>query len=345
MKMPICLALLAALALGFTERTSAQGAPAAAATPCKDVTGLEVICGQEAPEDLVVLPGGRWVVASSMAGNGGLNIISVNGKATTRLYPAATAKHQLDSRAFPGCPGPPDAAAAGSFTTHGLWLQPAGPVARVLAVAHGRRESIEVFDVDVRGAAPAVTWVGCVVAPDPIGLNSVRGLPDGGFIASNFLPRGVSPAERQKLFAGEKNGELWEWHAASGWQKVPGSELSGANGLELSDDGRWIYVSAWGSQSFVRLSRGSTPVARSEVPLGFRVDNIRRSRDGSLLAVGQGAQATEIVRIDPEKMTVTKVASRVDDPAFRSGTVAIEADGRLWVGSFTGDRIAVLPGR
>jgi sugar lactone lactonase YvrE len=284
------------------------------------------------------------VIASSMAGSGGLHIINVGTRATTRLYPSATAKNQLDSRAFPGCPGPPDAATAASFTTHGLYLQAArGTVTRLLAVGHGKRESIEAFDVDVRGAAPTVTWVGCVVAPEPIGLNSVRGLPDGGFIASNFLPRGVSAAERQKLFAGEKNGELWEWHAASGWQKVPGSELSGANGLELSDDGKWIYVSAWGSQSFVRLARGNPPGSRDEVPLGSRVDNIRRAGNGSLLAVGQGTQATEIVRIDPEKMTVTKVASRTDDPAFRSGTVAVEAGGRLWVGSFTGDRIAILP--
>jgi hypothetical protein len=49
------------------------------------------------------------------------------------------------------------------------------------------------------------------------------------------------------------------------------------------------------------------------------------------------------VRIDPQKMTVTKVVSRADNAAFRSGTVAIEAEGKLWVGSFAGDRIAVLP--
>ena len=36
----------------------------------------------------------------------------------------------------------------------------------------------------------------------------------------------------------ERNGELWEWHTASGWQKVPGSESSGANGIEISPDGR-----------------------------------------------------------------------------------------------------------
>jgi hypothetical protein len=90
------------------------------------------------------------------------------------------------------------------------------------------------------------------------------------------------------MLGGEKNGELWEWHAASGWQKVPGSEAAGANGLELSDDGKTLYVAAWGSQSFFRLSQGQTPAERQEISLGFRVDNLHRARDGSLLRAGQG---------------------------------------------------------
>ena len=59
-----------------------------------------------------------------------------------------------------------------------------------MAVVHGVRESIDVFRVDMRPATPSFTWVGCVIAPEPIGLNAVRGLVDGGFITTNWLPRG-----------------------------------------------------------------------------------------------------------------------------------------------------------
>jgi hypothetical protein len=112
-----------------------------------------------------------------------------------------------------------------------------------------------------------------------------------------------------------------------------------------------LYVAAWGTQSFFRLSRGpSTPLRaggtdpkRDEVPLGFRVDNIRWARDGSLLAVGQGQGSTDVVKINPKTMAVTKLIHRVDDGSFRSGTVAVEIGDRLWIGSFTGDRIAILP--
>jgi sugar lactone lactonase YvrE len=243
------------------------------------------------------------------------------------------------------CPGPPDAAFKAKFLTHGLYLQEGrNSVHRLYVVVHGGREAVEVFELDARSHPPTLTWIGCVVAPDPIGLNSVRALPEGGFIATNFLPRNQPMAALQK---GAVNGELWEWHTASGWQKVPGSEASGANGLEMSDDGKTLYVAAWGSQSFFRLSRGGAKPDRQEVPLGFRVDNIRWARDGSILAAGQGGTAptftTQIVKIDPQTLRVTEVVNRPPVGPFNAGTVAVEIGNQYWVGSFRGDRVAVFP--
>jgi hypothetical protein len=336
------------IALGLALLSSAylwaQGPPPQPpATPCASVSDVALVCGQQGPEDLYALPGARWVVASAMAGAGGINAVRVSDHMSTRVYPSPDAKQQYDAKRYPGCPGPPAAAPDAKFTTHGLWLEPGRAATRHLfVVGHGSRESIEVFTVDTRGTAPVLTWNGCAVAPDPVGLNSVVGLPDGGFIASNFLPRGGTPAAMQRMLAGEKNGELWEWHAKSAWQKVPGSEAAGANGLDLSDDGRWIYMAAWGSQSLIKLSRGRTPPERTEVPLGFRVDNLHRARDGSMLAAGQGQGSSDVVRIDPKTLAVSKLVHRPDDASFRGGTAAAEVGDRLWVGSFGGDRIALL---
>lgn len=342
MKVLSVLMLVAALLSAPWSHLAAQG-PAPAATSCTSVTDPPLVCGQQGPEDLYALPGAQWVVASAYAGTGGITLVKVSDRSSRPFYPSPSAKQQYDAMAYPGCPGPPTAASDAKFTTHGLWLEPGqGPNRRLFVVGHGTRESVEVFTVDMRPATPALTWIGCVIAPEPVGLNSLRGLPDGGFIATNFLPRGVSDAERQKLFAGEKNGELWEWHAATRWQKVPGSEASGANGVELSNDGQTLYVAAWGSQSFIRLSRGRTPVERQEIPLGFRVDNLHFARDGSLLAAGQAGTASEIVKIDPKSLAVTKLVHRPDDASFRGGTVAAEVGDRLWVGSFGGDRIALI---
>lgn len=332
--------------LVFASTLEAQAPPAPPMTDCATASGhdVQLICSQQGPEDLAAVPGGQWVVASAYQGSGGVNLIRVRDHVSLRAYPSALGRRRPDEKRYGACPGPPDSAPDAKFTTHGLWLQPGtGAVHTVFAVGHGSRESIEVFELDTRPATPVMTWIGCVIAPEPIGLNSVRGLPDGGFIATNWLARGAAPDSLTRMMAGERNGELWEWHTMGGWKKVPGSEAAGANGLEMSADGKWYYVAAWGSQSFFRLSRGAASPARDEIKLGFRVDNIRWARDGSLLAAGQGDGASVVVKVNPETLAVREVMRRPDGPAFRGGTVAVEVGADLWVGSFAGDRIAVIP--
>jgi sugar lactone lactonase YvrE len=344
MKLHVCAGLAFVLASSFGV-VAQQGQAPPGCTPAGDV---QFACGQQGPEDLVVVPGGQWVIASAFGGSGGIYVVRASDRTSVLAYPGATAREQLDKKRYPMCPGPPDAAFKSKFQTHGLSIQPGtNAVHRLLVVVHGARESVEVFDVDTRSATPTLTWIGCAIAPDPVGLNSVRWLPDGGFVATDFLARGIDAASREKMMAGEKNGALWEWRTATGWTKIPGSEAAGANGIEISADGRWFYVAAWGSQSFFRLSRGQTPPKRDEIPLGFRVDNIRWAADGSLLAAGQGgkpgAQTSNIVKINPETLAVRDVIREPASPAFGAGTVAVEVGNQIWVGSFRGDRIAIFP--
>ena len=324
--------------LTFASALGAQPPPAAPQPAC--MPGPSVVCGQRGPEDLVAI-GADWVAASAMGPPGGLVVVRPRDRTPFTVYPATGARVRHDRQTYPDCPGPPDAQ---PFTTHGLYAEPgAGGAHKLFVVGHGARESIEVFELDTRPETPVATWLGCVVAPDPIGLNSVRGLPDGGFITTNFLPRDSSPEATQRMREGERNGELWEWHTATGWQKVPGSEAAGANGLELSADGRTLYVAAWGTQSFFRLSRGASPPQRDEVPLGFRVDNIHWARDGSLYAVGQAEQGWKAGTIDPTTLAVRDVLVEADTPEFNAGTALAEVGDALWVGSFRGNRVVILP--
>jgi sugar lactone lactonase YvrE len=332
--------LFAVIAVVASLPLVAQPPPQPPPPPCTPADN--VICNQQAPEDLVAL-GPQWVVAGAYSGTGGIALIRVSDRASHTAYPSPSAVNRPDKRTYPDCPGPPGEGGA-EFQTHGVYVAPGdGPVHKLFVVAHGARESIEVFEVDTRPAMPAVAWLGCVVAPDPIGLNSVRGLPDGGFITTNFLPRGGTREATQRMMGGERNGELWEWHTASGWQKVPGSEAAGANGVELSDDGKTLYVAEWGSQSFFRVSRGTAPPTRDEVSLGFRVDNIHWARDGSLFAVGQAAQSWKAVKINPRTLAVREVLTQADTPEFGAGTAVVEVGDKLWAGSYRGNRIVILP--
>jgi hypothetical protein len=332
-----CLAVLIAAAALRAQ------APAS----CVPEGGVQFVCGLDGPEDLVVLPGEQWVVASAYTGRGGIYLIRARDRAVVLAYPTDRPLERFDAKTYGRCPGPPDAATRATFRTHGLSLRPqAGGVHRLFAVLHGGRESVEVFELDARVPIPTITWIGCAVAPDPIGLNSVRALADGGFVATNFLARpgsGGPPIER--VMTGEVNGELWEWRPASGWRKVPGSEAAGANGLELSADERTIYAAAWGSQSVFRLSRASAVSGRRDVPLGFRADNVRWARDGSILIAGQGeAPASSLViTVDPVTLAVKQLRRHPDTPSFGAATVAVEVGRELWLGSFRGDRVAILP--
>jgi hypothetical protein len=325
----------------------AGGSVKARAAGCDPAGNIRFICDQLGPEDLVTVPGSNWVLSSGMVANGAIRLINVRDKSTTVLFPSAAARERPNKKRYGSCPGP-IGSEGDQFRAHGLYLRPGQNAVHTLYVVHhGSRESIEVFEMDARPNAPVLTWIGCAVAPDPLGLNSVVGLSDGGFITSNFLPRGTDAAARERMMAGEINGEVWEWHTGTGWKKVPGSEAAGPNGLEISKDGKWLYIGGWGTQSFIRLSRGQTPVKRESVPVGFRLDNLRWAPDGTLLAAGQGgtapSQTSNVAKINP---TTLKVQELVRNPAidgFGVTTVAIQVANELWLGSVRGDRIAIFP--
>src|SRR5678815_2611618 len=160
------LAFFMALAVvALPAGLAGQGAAGAAGpASCSPVGTVRFVCGQLAPEDLVVLPGSQWIVASAFAGTGGINLINVRDHTTTLAFPAATSKERLDAKTYNTCPGPPDAADKAKFATHGLALRAGRNSTHTLyAVHHGGRESIEVFEVDARGKTPVLPWVGCAV--------------------------------------------------------------------------------------------------------------------------------------------------------------------------------------
>jgi hypothetical protein len=323
------------------------GGTAAGCDPAGDV---RFVCDQLAPEDLLPVPDSQWVLASGMAANGAIRLINVRDKTTTILFPTSASKERLDKKTYDSCPGPIDLSKPEAFRAHGLSLRPGrNSVHTLYLVHHGSRESIEVFEFDGRAKPPALTWIGCAVAPDPIGLNSVVALPDGGFATTNFSPRGQDAAARGRMMKGENNGEVWEWHTGSGWKIIPGSESAGPNGLEISKDGNWLYIGGWGSQSVIRLSRGQTPVKRDTVGVGFRVDNVRWAPDGTLLAAGQGgtapSQTSNVARVDVKTMKAQEIVRHPNSDVFSAGTVAIQVAREIWVGSVRGDRIAIFPAR
>ncbi len=316
---------------------------APAAAQCDADGDIEFVCGPVSPEDLYAIPDSPWIIVSSMVDGGNLYVTDTRDHRSRVLYPTATSQPRPDTDMYGACPGP----LTSEFRPHGINLREENDGRHTLyVVGHGARESVEVFEIDARAATPTATWIGCVVAPDGTGLNSVAALPDNGFVATNFQ---------------RPEGELWEWQPASGWAKVPGSETSGPNGVEASADGQWLFVGGWGTQSLIRLSRGRTPVEVDAADVGFHIDNVRFAPDGSLLAAGHvGATPdaifaclrerecdgvrSRVARVDVRTLAVDDLVSYPPNDTFILGTVALEVGDELWMGGIAGsDRIVRFP--
>lgn len=358
MKTTIAITLLAA-ALSATGGIS----PASAAEPCNPAGNLGFVCGPLNSEDLVQVPGTAWIVASGMDGGaagsrGSLHLVDSRDKTWTTLFPGTRPQVKWDKATYSDCPGPPDLA---KFSAHGLNLRPSNNgTDELYVVNHGGRELIEVFALNPSGAEPAVSWVGCAVMPAHTWPNSVAPLPDGGMVVTDmFDPK--DPKAPDKMNAGENTGAVYEWHPHKGYALVPGSQMSGNNGIEVSPDGKWIYVAAWGNKAVVRLARGGgAPSKRDTLPAGFLVDNLRWAPDGQLIVAGQNVSAKQVFgcfqshdarcaqpwridRWDTKAMKLTPLASKPSNPDFGDATVGLQVGDEMFVGTFRGDRIAYFP--
>ena len=348
-----CFAVLT-LACGETESalepapepaTDAAPAPPEFAVtgehPCNPLGEIGFICDMVSPEDLATIPGDEWVITSGAREGGRLHLLNVTEKTSTVLFPTPSREERLDAESYPECPGPIDLTNPDASRTHGLYLEQGGNgVHTLLVVHHGPRESIEVFEVDARSTPPSLVWVGCAVAPAGANLNSVAGLPTGGFVTTNF---GVG---------------VWEWHADTGWNVLPESEDTAPNGIEVSADGQFVYIAGWAEEKLTRLSRGVTPVQKDVVQLGFRPDNLRMSPDGStIFAAGHTdkngnsitsereptLETSNVAAIDPETLEVTRLFVHAAIPGFVAATTATQIGDELWLGSYRGDRLGYLP--
>jgi hypothetical protein len=350
--------LLIAAVLAVAAIDGSPAVTAAQTASCTPSGGLAFICGVQNPEDLVLIPNTRWLIASGMAPGSGLHLVDTRGKTVRNLYAAGAPSARADRTKYANCPAPLDPAKA---VLHGLSVRPAqnGRYA-VYATNHGGRESIEVFELDMRGAAPAATWVGCVLMPAGMAANSVAAFTDGALVATVLIMPGKS---FEDAFAGRITGAVFLWTPGSAaFRMLPGTELSANNGIETSPDDREFYVVSTTTKRIVAFSRSNPGKPLRVAQLAeFGPDNVRWTSDNRLITAGMidnepacgGAPKTEAgircsrgyiaATIDPKTMAVKELARGPATPAFTGTAIAMQAGDELWLGSFNADRLAYRP--
>jgi hypothetical protein len=340
----------AGLVAGATRGAAQQGG-------CAPSGGLTFICGVQNGEDLVLVPNSQWMLASGMAPGSGLHLVDTRAKTVQTVYGAGRSAAQADRTRFPGCAGPLDPKQA---VLHGLAIKP-GAAGRytVYATNHGGRESIEVFELDMRArsAVPPVTWIGCVPLPDKLAANSVAAFTDGTLVATVLILPGMT---FEDAFALKNTGVVLMWTPGTpAFRRLPGTELSANNGIETSPDDQEFYVVSSTTKRVVAFSRANPgkPLRTAQLK-EFGPDNVRWTSDNKLITAGMvddepscgGPPKTEagircprgyiVATIDPKTMAVTEIARGPATPAFTGTAIAIRVGDELWLGSFNADRIA-----
>ena len=303
------------------------------------------MCELSIPEDILTVGSTGLLLASGHRAPGHLYLIDPAKRTQSELIHSAAFAQQHDKHAYPDCPGPLNLQA---FDTHGLSLAETSPRHFSLyTTSHGAREAIEIYDLDLRGAAPKLTWKGCVPLQQDGYFNSVARLADGGFVTTRMRDQNFTNAAGAPAGI---TGRLFEWHPGGQLQPLPGTEMSLPNGIDVSKDERYVFVAAMGTQEVVRFDRRATPMAKRAVSLPIRPDNVHWASDGKLLTAGPNyvapsvcsgagcATGWSVLEIDPETLAFSRLGGADQTAAMQRVSSAMRVGNEIWVGS-NDDRI------
>jgi len=340
------IAGVAGLAAGVTSCGSAPDETSAA--NCSAEQGVSYICGFVVPEDVVSLGSTGLALAGGHRAPGHMYLIDPATGESTELIQTASFSQRHDRAMFPGCPGPLNREA---FDVHGISVTGTAPRRFSLyTTSHGEREAIEIYELDLSGASPALTWTGCVMLEQDGYHNAVVRLADGGFAATRMRDMNVN---NDAIAPGQITGHLVEWHPGSQPHAIAGTELSLPNGIDASPDQRYLFVAATGTQELVRFDRTATPATKRAVSLPLRPDNVHWDDNGKLLIAGRnptepgcsGAgcdRGWSAIEADPTTLAVRVLGSVDGSAAMQRASAAAQIGNEIWIGS-NEDRIARFP--
>lgn len=278
----------------------------------------------------------------------------VNSKslqAPIEIYPTTHPAAKIDLSTSESGFGPPD---PNVFFPHGInviSLRDGGY--QLYVVNHGGREAVEMFHIILGTHSPEAVWTGCIPLPPRSFGNGIAPISGGGFVISNMYDP-TDSSHLEKFAKGALTGHVLRWSTDRGWSQAVPQPFSGANGVEVSEDGEWLYVSEWSARKLWRLSlRGTSPA--TSVALDFLPDNLRWSNNGKLILAGQAAAAEQVfgcearkipcpmpfavVEVDPETLR-TRTLIRGGNEQFGGATGAATIGNEIWVGSFRSNKVA-----
>lgn len=327
---------------------------------CEPGDGLAPICGFHNPEDIVLSPSGRLLVVSQLSSEeehapGSLVVFDPATSTKTPLLQGA----RIDGASGEWGSSECTPLELGRINPHGIDIeQRSDGRSELFVVNHGDRESVELFEVVESDVQLTLVPRGCVNAPPNAFLNDVVGLRDGGFWASHMYPHDSvqTLVLLRMLLTSYAPGMAYEWKPDSGFRIIPGTEVQFGNGVEKSEDERFLFLNGYLGNEVVKI----------DVAAGRRMgnvtvehpDNLSWSPDGLLLVASHRGSILKtkdcfslkegtcpvpfaIVGVNTDTMTARTLLEQ-DGPPMGAATVARVLGEDVYLGTFAGDRIARL---
>ena len=329
-------------------------------TSCEPEGSIVPICGAQMPEDIVVLPddAGLLVSESGDMGHltGAISWIQPNqGAQFVRLADSVDTGREHDGANW----GASECRAPDQLSPHGIHLSGRGEKLQLLVVNHSSGEHVLFYEVVVspnRLQPPSLIWRGCVEFPPEAVLNDVAALPGGGFAVTHMYGRENESLALVRSFLGLNKGHVWLWRPERGITVIPNSTARMPNGIEVDPSGKSIWVNNYIDGEIVEYEPDSGEMlSRIDVP---NIDNSAWLEDGRLLVASHRAPVAmsacfgltegscghgfDLVAVDTGTGNTLVVFSHEGGGPFGPATVAVPYKGKLYAGSFSGDRIAAL---
>lgn len=347
------LAVAAGLAL------SACGVPdGTVITDCVNKGTMRPVCGIQSPEDIAIAPGGDYLLLSELGNMGAypgqIIAFKVEDQSWEPVYPGEDTPPPTALQGDPEC----TAAPGSEISPHGTHIvQLDDDSWRYLVVNHGGREAIELFAVgSTREGKPTLAWQGCVFPADNTLINDVVGLANGDVIYTRMYHPDDFLGEARGII-GLNSGDVWRWSGTTGLKRLPGTEGALTNGIEISKDERYVFINQYMDKEVQKYDlQTEQVVGRAAVA---HVDNSAWGPDGQLwltrhlmetavyLACTRDHQSTcgmafEVVALDPTSME-SRVIFQHQGPPMGAATVATAHRDMVYLGSFLGDRLLIVP--
>lgn len=320
---------------------------------CEARGDVRPVCNMATPEDIAALPDGRHLLLAHFGhmgkASGSISLFDTSTAELTPLFPAGVDAEGPTDWGDAACTTPPN----DSFGPHGTHLAQMNDGSwRYLVVNHGDREAVEIFELTHSREQYTLAWRGCVLAAPETLMNDVVGLTDGDLVYSKMYGEPVM-LSNLKSALGLSTGELWRWNRKTGLTPLPATRAAGPNGLEISADNRYVFANMYMEREVWKVDLDSGEVV-AKAPIAH-ADNSAWGGDGRLYIAthtgglietlaclnGQSVPcggAFEIVALDPETMN-SEVAFAHRGAPMGAATIAVPQGGRVWMGSFAGDRM------